>query len=276
MRFASCMVGDRRFAGVVDGDEVRPLDGITELGPDTELPVLRRARLSDETPLSVNEVTLRPVVPRPGKIIGVGLNYRAHVGETGRDLPSYPVLFTKFAESLIGPYCPIAKPAESSQVDYEGELAVVMGASVRRVSQENALEAVAGYTIANDITMRDYQYRTHQWLQGKSWADATPLGPALVTLDELGDPNSLDISVEVNGARRQASNTELLIFDVATLVSTITEFVPLHPGDVILTGTPGGVGYRSDPQLFLQPGDRVKVEIEAVGTLLNEVVEESV
>jgi acylpyruvate hydrolase len=202
------------------------------------------------------------------------LNYHAHVEETKRELPSYPVLFTKFPEALVGPYAPIVKPLESNQVDYEAELAVIIGRLARRVAVEQAGEFVAGYTVANDVTMRDYQYKTHQWLQGKAWSRSTPLGPFLVTPDEVGDPGRLDIGLYLNGQRMQASNTERLIFDVPTIVSHLSEFVTLEPGDVILTGTPGGVGYRRDPQVFLQPGDRVRVEISGVGTIENEVVDE--
>ncbi|CAA9454959.1 MAG: Fumarylacetoacetate hydrolase family protein [uncultured Rubrobacteraceae bacterium] len=274
MRFASCRVGERRFAAVVEGGEVRPLAGIAELGADTDADLLADPPVEDGTAHALEDVEMLPAVPRPGKIICLGLNYHAHVEETRRDLPTYPVLFTKFAESLVGPYAPIVKPPESSEVDYEAELAVVIGRAARRVAPEHALEFVAGYAVANDVTVRDYQYKTHQWLQGKSWSDSTPLGPFLVTPDEVGDPGKLDITLDLNGERMQSSSTGLLIFDVPTIVSTLSEFVTLEPGDVILTGTPGGVGYRRDPQVFLQPGDRVRVEISGVGAIENEVVAE--
>ena len=159
------------------------------------------------------------------------------------------MLFTKFAETLIGAGQPIVLPPESEAVDFEAELAFVIGRPVRRSSD---LGAVAGYTLANDVSMRDYQYRTHQWLVGKAWASSTPLGPFLVTPDEVGDPHALDISLELNGERMQASNTSRFIFDIPTLIATISEVVPLAPGDVVLTGTPEGVGYRRDPQVLLQ------------------------
>lgn len=274
MRFASCRLGDESFAAMIDGDEVRPLAGITELGIGTDADLLANPPVEDRASYTLEEVELRPVVPRPGKIICLGLNYSAHVEETKRELPTYPVLFTKFPESLIGPYTPIVKPPESSQMDYEAELAVVIGRSVRRVAPDQAMESVAGYTVTNDVTMRDYQYKTHQWLQGKAWSNSTPLGPFLVTPDEVGDPSKLDITLDLNGQRMQSSNTELLIFDVPNIVATLSEFVTLQPGDVILTGTPGGVGFRRDPQVFLNPGDKVRVEISGVGIIENEVVEE--
>jgi len=268
--FASCALGERRFAALVDGDVVRPLDGIEELGRSTPAEVLADPPLSGEA-VALADVTLRPVVPRPGKVVCVGLNYRAHVEEGIYDVPDYPALFVKFAESLVGAGQPIVLPPESEAVDFEAELAFVIGRPVRRTS---SLDAIAGYTVANDVSMRDYQYRTHQWLPGKAWANATPLGPFLVTSDEVGDPQALDISLELNGERMQASNTSRFIFDIPTLLATISEFVPLAPGDVVLTGTPEGVGYRRDPQVLLKDGDRVVVEIEKVGRLENPVAAE--
>jgi acylpyruvate hydrolase len=270
VRFASCLLGDRRLAGLVEDDAVRPLRNVVELGPGTPVEVLASPPVTDErVPLA--EVKLLPVIPRPGKIVCVGLNYRAHAEEGGYDVPDYPALFTKFAETLVAAGDPILLPPESSAVDFEAELAFVIGRPVRRASDTAALEAVAGYTVANDISMRDYQYRTAQWLPGKNWAASTPLGPFLVTPDEVGDPHQLHISLELNGERMQSANTSQFIFDVPTLVATISEFIPLKPGDVVLSGTPSGVGYRRDPKVLLRDGDRVTVEIERVGKLENAV-----
>lgn len=274
MRFASCLLGDRRVAGLVEDDRVRPLRDVVELGRDTPSELLADPPLTDER-LPLAEVRLLPAVPHPGKIVCVGLNYRAHAEEGGYDVPDYPALFTKFAETLVAAGDPILLPPESAAVDFEAELAFVVGRRVRRASGADALEAVAGYTVANDISMRDYQYRTAQWLPGKNWAASTPLGPFLVTSDEVGDPHELDISLELNGERMQSANTSQFIFDVPTLVATISEFVPLAPGDVVLTGTPSGVGYRRDPKVLLRDGDRVTVEIERVGKLENPVRAES-
>ena len=176
-----------------------------------------------------------------------------------------------FAEGRGGAGPPILLPPESEAVDFEAELAFVIGSDVRRTS---SLDAIAGYTVANDVSMRDYQYKTHQWLPGKAWASSTPLGPYLVTPDEVGDPQALDISLELNGERMQASNTSRFIFDIPTLLATISEVVPLAPGDVVLTGTPEGVGYRREPPVLLEDGDRVVVEIEKVGRLENPVAAE--
>ncbi|QRP50658.1 fumarylacetoacetate hydrolase family protein [Amycolatopsis sp. FDAARGOS 1241] len=224
--------------------------------------------------VQVAHVRLCPVVPNPDKIICVGLNYLTHVGETGRALPEYPVLFTKFASSLVGPDDDIVLPPESVQVDYEAELTVVIGRPARRVSRDDALDHVLGYTVANDLTMRDYQYKTHQWLQGKAWDHSTPLGPFLVPPADA-DVSAAGIRTLLHGEKLQEADPSHLIFDIPTLVSTISEFTTLLPGDLILTGTPGGVGYRRDPQLFLTDGDEITVEVDGIGRLVNRVRAES-
>ncbi len=274
-RFASCALGERRFAALVEGDVLRPLVGVAELGAATPLEVLADPPLSGEA-VPLAGVTLLPVIPRPGKILCVGLNYRAHVAEGVFEVPDYPVLFPKFADALIGAGEPVLIPPESEAVDYEGELAFVVGRSVRRAKGADALDAIGGYTLANDVTMRDYQYKTHQWLQGKTWAASTPLGPYLVTPDEVGDPHALDISLTLNGETMQSANTSAFIFDIPTLIATISEFMPLNPGDVVLTGTPAGVGFRRDPKVLLRDGDRMVVEVENVGRLESPVAGEVV
>jgi acylpyruvate hydrolase len=273
VRFASCAHEGRRFAALVEGEVVRPLTGIAELGRDAPSDLLADPPLSDEQ-LRLADVTLRPVVPNPGKIVCMGLNYREHVAEGVYEVPDYPVLFSKFTDTLIAAGEPIVVPPESDAVDYEAELAFVLGRSVRRVSGADGLAAVAGYTVANDVTMRDFQYRTHQWLPGKNWARSTPLGPFLITPDEVGDPHELDISLELNGERMQSANTRQLIFDIPAIIAAISQFVALSPGDVVLTGTPSGVGYRREPKVLLRAGDRVVIDIERVGRLENPVAAE--
>jgi acylpyruvate hydrolase len=273
VRFASCAFEGRRFAALVEGEVVRPLERIVELGRDTPCEVLADPPLSDEQ-LRLDAVRLRPVVPAPGKIVCMGLNYSEHVDEGVYEVPDYPVLFSKFTDTLVAAGEPIILPPESDAVDYEAELAFVIGRPARRLSGPEALGAVAGYTVANDVTMRDYQYRTHQWLPGKNWSRSTPLGPFLVTPDEVGDPHELDISLELNGERMQAANTRQLIFDIPAVIAAISEFVPLSPGDVVLTGTPSGVGYRREPKVLLRDGDRVAISIERVGRLENPVLAE--
>jgi acylpyruvate hydrolase len=270
MRFASVLHEGAPLAVAIEGDRAVPLEGITELGPETPLSILRDPPLDRNSSLEAAELHRRPLVPRPGKVICVGLNYAAHIEETKREQSDYPVLFTKFATTLTGPYDPIPLPPESEAIDYEGELVVVIGERGRRIPPDKALDHVAGFAIANDVSMRDYQYKTHQWLQGKAWDATTPVGPDLVTLDETNEP--LTLRTFVNGEKVQEASTELLIFDVATLVSVVSEFATIEPGDLILTGTPGGVGYRREPQLLLKDGDVVAVEVDGVGRIENRCV----
>jgi acylpyruvate hydrolase len=269
MRYASTF--DKTGAPVVaelQGDLLVPLDGLTELGAATTGQVLaaERRRTTDAFPAA--EAELRPVVPNPARVFCVGLNYKAHIEETGRTDSDYPVLFPKFASSLTGPHAAIELPPESAQVDYEGELTVVIGTPGRRIAEADALGHVLGYTVANDLSMRDYQYKTHQWMQGKAWDACTPVGPYLVTPDEV-DITAQSIFTTVNGLRVQDSTIGLLIFPIERLIATISEFTALRTGDLILTGTPSGVGARRDPPLFLKPGDMVTVEVTGVGALHN-------
>ncbi|MFJ8415635.1 fumarylacetoacetate hydrolase family protein [Bacillus paramycoides] len=219
----------------------------------------------------LNEVKVEAPVPVPGKIICVGHNYREHILEMKRELPPYPLVFAKFANTVIGPQDDIPFYPISEQLDYEAEFTFVIGKRARNVSQEEALEYVAGYTIANDVTYRDLQRRTLQWLQGKTVEGSAPMGPWLVTSDELQDPASLEVVLTVNGEERQRSNTANLVFSVQYLVEFLSNLMTLEPGDVILTGTPGGVGVARDPQVFLKDGDVVKIEIDKIGALENRV-----
>jgi len=275
VRFASALHEGRPLAVALEGERAVPLQGVSELGCRTPRSLLRAPALDRARALPCAELALRPVVPRPGKVICVGLNYRAHVQETGREESAYPALFAKFASTLTGPFDAIPLPPESSAVDYEGELAVVIGERCRRVQEERALDSIAGLAVANDISMRDYQHRSTQWLAGKAWDATTPVGPELVTLDELGDPQALALRTEVNGTVVQESSTALMIFSIARLVSVISQFATLEPGDLILTGTPGGVGFRREPPLLLADGDVVAVEVQDVGRIENRIVAET-
>ena len=210
-------------------------------------------------------------LPRPGKIFGVGLNYRDHAEETGNKIPEVPMVFSKAVTAVIGPGVAIEIPPASASIDYEGELAVVIGKRAKRVTRARALSHVAGFTIMNDVTARDYQTRSGHCM-GKSFDTFAPMGPALVTLDELSDPQSLDLRTVVSGEEMQHSNTRQLIFDVAALIEFISAGVTLEPGDVITTGTPAGVGIRRQPPRFLKSGDTVRVEIAGIGALENPVV----
>ena len=206
------------------------------------------------------------------KLICVGLNYRDHAEEQGVELPPEPLLFGKFANALCDPGAPIVLPRDGGHVDAEAELAVVIGQRARLVSRDDALEAIAGYTCANDVSARDFQFRDGQWLRGKSFDTFCPLLPELRPVEELGDAGNLSIVQRVNGKKLQDSRTSLLIFGVRELVAHASTVFTLEPGDVILTGTPAGVGIFRDPKVSLAPGDEVEIEIEAVGTLRNPVV----
>jgi acylpyruvate hydrolase len=216
----------------------------------------------DESELS------RPIL-NPGAVVCVGLNYKTHILEMGRDLPSNPTYFAKLSRALTNPFAEVPLPAASSRVDYEGELAVVIGRGGRDIAEEDAWDAVAGLTVLNDVTMRDYQRRTVQWFAGKSWEASTPMGPAVVTPDELDYPGGLELVVSVNGDERQRAPLSDLVFGVPALVADLSKIVALRPGDVIATGTPGGVGEAMEPSRFLEDGDVVEVEITGLGSIRN-------
>lgn len=226
--------------------------------------------------LSEKDVQWGPAVTRPNKIICVGLNYRKHADETGSPYPEVPILFNKFNNTLTGHLADIAVPKVTNKLDYEVELCIVIGKEAKYVEEKEALDYVFGYCTANDLSARDLQMRTHQWLLGKTCDDFSPIGPCLVTADEVGDPQNLQLKTIVNGELRQNSNTSDMIFSCAEIVSYISQHMTLVPGDLILTGTPEGVvmGLPEDQQVYLQPGDEVTVEIEKLGALTNRFVTE--
>ncbi|WP_277207558.1 fumarylacetoacetate hydrolase family protein [Isoptericola croceus] len=214
-----------------------------------------------------------PPVLRPSKIVCVGLNYRNHIKEMGRELPEHPTLFAKFPEALIGPYDPVVLPAHAADaVDWEGEVAVVVGRTARRLTVEEAEAAIAGYAVINDVTMRDFQYRSPQWLQGKTFEATTPFGPWLTTLDAVHPGGEL--VTEVDGEPVQRTPIDDMVFGPAALVAYISAIVTLHPGDVIATGTPGGVGHARKPPRYLAPGQTLVTSVGGLGTLRNDVVKE--
>jgi len=272
MRLVTMRTDTGTRAGRVDADTVTELP-FADVGDLLRSGADWRARASvDGRRHRMDGVELGAVISSPAKTICLGLNYTGHITEMGRQLPEHPTLFAKYASALTGPTDPIPLPPESSAVDWEAELAVVIGASVRRVPTGDAGRAIAGYAVANDVSMRDWQNRTLQWLQGKTFEASTPLGPALVTPDELpGDPAApdLDIRSEVDGVVMQLARTGDLLFGPAQCISYISTFMTLEPGDVILTGTPAGVGMGRDPAVFLKPGQVVRVAIEGIGELVN-------
>jgi acylpyruvate hydrolase len=219
-------------------------------------------------------LSLLPVVPRPPKVICVGLNYRDHAEETGMKIPESPVFFSKFTSALVGAGQPVVAPRASGQLDYEVELAVVIGRPGHHIREADAYAHIAGYTILNDVSVRDFQMRTSQWLIGKVFDRSTPVGPALVSADEVPDPESLRLTTTVNGRVLQDGNTRNFIFGIRRVIAAISEILTLEPGDLIATGTPAGVGYTRTPPIFLKPGDTMVAEVEGLGRLENPIVAE--
>ena len=220
----------------------------------------------------LGDVQLLPPIMKPDKIICVGLNYESHRKETGRPEVKYPTLFTRFANTQIGHEESIWLPSESTNLDYEGELAVVIGKSGWKIPEDRAMEHVVGYACYNDATIRDWQRHTSQFTPGKNFPHTGSFGPWLVTTEEIPDPSSLSLTTRLNGEVMQHATTDMLIFTIPVLINYISRFTRLEPGDVISTGTPGGVGFKRDPQIFMKPGDRVEVEISGIGTLTNSIM----
>ncbi|MEH7095281.1 fumarylacetoacetate hydrolase family protein [Neobacillus vireti] len=220
------------------------------------------------------QVKLESPIQKPEKIICVGLNYREHIEEMGRELPTIPVVFAKYNNTIIGPGDPILKPKVSDALDHEAELVVVIGKKGKYISEEEAMDYVAGYTIGNEATIRDFQKRTKEWLQGKTFDTTLPLGPHLVTKESLPNPDNCNLVLTLNGEERQRSNTKNLVFTIPYLVNFLSNIMTLEVGDIICTGTPGGVGQARNPQSWMKHGDIVRVEIEGIGALENPIVNE--
>lgn len=270
--------------GILRGDEIVDLSAVAADLPTDMLALLEagdaamdavRSHLDAPTSLKVSDVTLESPVKRPPKILAVGLNYREHVEETGRELPKHPIIFNKQSTAATGPFADIHRPPESVAMDYEGELGVIIGKSCRRVPKARAMEVIAGYTVLNDVTIRDWQRRTPTMTMGKSWDSHCPMGPALVTADEV-NPAKLKLTTHVNDELRQSSDTSFLIFDIPTLIEHLSTAFTLEPGDVIATGTCAGVAAAMEGQPWLKAGDVVRVEIESVGMIENKVVDDPV
>ena len=263
--------------GLIIGDEVAPLDVLLAPGEGVERvfatgAVLERARRrSHRVPLA-GLAALAPV-PRPSKVFAVGLNYADHIAEAGLQPPEVPTIFAKYANSIRGPFEAIQRPRVSSELDYEGELAIVIGMRCRHVPRERAHEVIGGYMALNDVSVRDWQKQTPQWTLGKSFDTHAPTGPWL-TLPDAVDPSDLELRTVVNGELRQHSNTRELVHDPYDLIAYLSQACTLEPGDIIATGTPGGVGFLMHPPRYLVPGDEVRVEIEGLGAIVNPVVDE--
>ena len=240
-------------------------------GGDRALEAAQRA-LDDGDEQPYESVALRRPILAPGAVFCVGLNYGTHITEMGRELPTHPTLFSKLPRALTDPYADIDVPAAgAARLDYEGELVAVIGTRARNVDAGDAMSHVVGLTVLNDVTMRDYQWRSPQWFAGKTWERSTPVGPAVVTLDELGDVGARELVVTVNGEERQRARLGDLVFGIAELVEDISRIVTLEPGDLIATGTPGGVGDAMEPKGYLGDGDVVEVRIDGLGFVRNRI-----
>lgn len=267
--------GDQEIVDLNQADSRLPADMLAFLEAGESALKLAQdviAQVKHTIPLS--SVKLQAPIPRPGKIICIGLNYSDHAAESGQPIPQFPVVFSKYANTVIAPGESIVLPKVSTQVDYEAELGFVIGKRGRYIAEGDALQYVAGYLPINDVSARDYQSRTSQWTIGKTFDTFAPMGPALVTSDEIPDPHNLKISLTIGDKIYQNSNTSNLIFGIPKLVASLSEVMTLEPGDVVSTGTPPGVGFAQKPPRFLQPGDVVSVIIEKLGTLSNPVVGE--
>jgi 2-keto-4-pentenoate hydratase/2-oxohepta-3-ene-1,7-dioic acid hydratase in catechol pathway len=263
--------------GVVDlrrrfGDRLPTLRALLSAGA---LPEAERIARDTAPDFPLDGLQLAPVIPDPDKIICIGMNYRDHVAEVGRTVTEKPALFARFAGSQVGHLQPLVKPAVSDQFDYEGELAVVIGKEGRHIPASRALEHVAGYSCYNEGSVRDWQRHTSQFLAGKTFAGTGAFGPWLVTADEIPDPARLILETRLNRQRVQHTTTDLMITSIPEQIAYISTMLPLLPGDVIVSGTPGGVGLKRSPQLFMRPGDIAEVEISGIGVLRNPVIAEA-
>lgn len=276
MRYGTFCCDGRTFPGMVCEDQVLDLSaaGYPGLHDVIRSEALHQTNWGPCPSLPIREVkTLAPLL-RPGKIICIGRNYTEHTRETGSEAPKEPLFFAKFATSIIGPHDTIVLPRVSEQVDYEAELVVIIGRQGKNISEANAMDYIAGYTIFNDISARDLQFRDGQWMKGKALDTFAPMGPFMVTPEEVGEPHALDIQLWLNGELMQSSTTALMIFKIPHIISFLSRLFTLEPGDVIATGTPPGVGFARVPPVFLQAGDTISITIQKLGTLTNYVKSE--
>lgn len=266
MRLATIRSTNGTRAVRVEGDTLVDL-GFSDVGALLSHEDWQALAAADGERSSAAGAEFAPLIPHPAKILCQGLNYRTHLAEMGRDLPQYPTLFAKYPEALIGANDAIQLPPESQKVDWEAELAVIIGKRVRRAKGADAEAAIAGFAVLNDVTMRDWQYRSLMWLQGKTWANSTPVGPYLVTPDELpgGVRPALALRGAVDGVEVQSANTSDMVFDPVALVEYASTILTLEPGDIIACGTPGGVGHARKPEWYLTPGQVLTTEIEGLG-----------
>jgi 2-keto-4-pentenoate hydratase/2-oxohepta-3-ene-1,7-dioic acid hydratase in catechol pathway len=283
MKLAMFEAAGTRRIGVVQGEHVVPLSVLLPEAPTDMISLIRdwdRLRHAIALPesdagLPLSEVTLLAPIERPGKALAIGLNYADHIAETGNKPPEHQLWFSKASTSVHAPFAPIEVPRVSTQVDYEVELVAVIGKAGRHISPADAPKHVFGYCVGNDVSVRDWQRQTPQWMLGKSFDTHGPIGPWITTADEVGEPHRLDIKCTVNGEVRQASNTRHLVFNVWAQIAHLSQVMTLEPGDIIFTGTPGGVGLARKPPVFLAVGDTVTCEIAELGKIEGVMVQEA-
>ncbi|MCD2449247.1 fumarylacetoacetate hydrolase family protein [Methylicorpusculum oleiharenae] len=283
MKLATFNFEGKTRIGAVVGDWIVDSLGVQAIPEDmigfleggaSSIDAMQKLIVKNVQRIALADVILQAPVPRPGKFLGVGLNYADHVDETELEKPEYPTFFTKQSSCVIGPGAAIHRPKVSEKLDYEGELAFIIGKRCRHVAIDKAHEVIAGYTIANDVSVRDWQFRSATWTLGKSFDTHGPLGPWLVTPDEIGDPHQLSLETWLDDEKRQSSNTRHMIFNCFEIIAYLTQAMTLEPGDVITTGTPAGVGVKMKPRGYMKPGQTVRITIEKIGTLINPVIAE--
>lgn len=279
MKIISFRHGGRDSYGALDGERIADFGALSGAPASLAEALAQDAlgRLADAAvaALAFDDVELLPVVPRPGKILCVGHNYETHRQETGRAKVEHPSIFTRFADTLVAHGRPIVRPSASSNLDFEGELAVIIGKGGRAIAEADALSHVAGYACFNDASIRDWQWHTHQFTPGKNFPGTGGFGPWMVTADELPDPSAMSVTTRLNGQQVQHAPVSDMIFPIVTIIAYVSAFTPLSPGDIIATGTPGGVGAKREPPLWMKPGDLVEVEIAGVGKLINPIAAEA-
>ena len=281
MKLASFQVQGRKTFGIVEGDRIADIGRLANAeGVDLRAALAGgnlgglAARKSEAPTFALREIEWLPVIPNPDKILCVGVNYEAHRQETGRKQAAYPTIFLRLANTQTGQGTSILRPKVSRDLDFEGELAVIVGRPGRYIPEGEAFSYVAGYACYNDATLRDWQSHTHQFTPGKNFPRTGAFGPWLTTADEIADVEALRLTTRLNGVVMQEAQLDQLIFSIPQLIAYCSSFTPLEAGDVICTGTPGGVGFKRTPPVFLKPGDRIEVDISCVGTLVNSVVDE--
>lgn len=277
MRFMSFETDGRKSWGRIEGDEIVDLGELSGAAVDLKAAIgaEKLDGVGDAPRLKRASVRLLPVIPNPSKILCVGHNYESHRVETGRDKTKHPSIFTRFADTLISADDPIVRPKVSSDLDFEAELAVVIGRGGRNIPETQAMDHLAGFACFNDASLRDWQWHSRQFIPGKNFPDTAPFGPELVTPDEIDNLDKVEVKAVLNGKVMQSATLDHMLFPIPTIIAYVSTFTPLSPGDVIATGTPGGVGAKRTPPVWMKAGDTIEVHISGVGSISSQIVDET-